>query len=91
MILKLIKAGFVSHEEPQNSLSQFWLLAPHDILDTDIVHIPVSQISLSGLVDSLQGVEVIVPLVFNISLHEVEFWDCASISDSFLDVIKSLW
>lgn len=52
VILKFIQAGLVSHEEPQNSLSELWLLASHDILDADIVHIPVSQVSLSGLVDS---------------------------------------
>lgn len=31
-----------------------------------------------------------MPLVFDISFHEVELWDCAGMSDSLLDVFESL-
>ena len=41
MILKLIQTSIISHKIPQKSLSNFLFLTFHQVLNTDVIHVPV--------------------------------------------------
>jgi len=72
MILQLIKTCLISHKQPQNAFSQVRLLKFHKVTNTDIIHVSISQISFSGLIDCFQGLKVVVLLVFNTCFNNIK-------------------
>ena len=54
VILKLIETGIISHEGSKHIFSNIWFLTFHQVLDTNIVHVSISKIHLSGFIDCLQ-------------------------------------
>jgi hypothetical protein len=89
VVLKFIETGIISHEHPENVLSNVRLFALHEILNTDIVHIAISKIHLSSLIDSLQTLNIVVKFVFNVCLCQVKFWNCACMFDCLGYVLVS--
>jgi hypothetical protein len=54
MVLKFVKTCLISHEKSKNSFAQFWLFTAHEILNTYIVHVTISKVSLSCLIDGFE-------------------------------------
>ena len=89
MVLQLVQRCLVTHEQSQNILTQLGLLASHQKFDTNVVHIPISQICLSGLVDSLQRGQIIVPFVFKLSPHKVKLRYSIRMRNRTINIIVS--
>ena len=89
VILKFIETGIISHEHPENVLSDVRLFTLHEILNTDIVHVAISEIHLSSLIDSLQTFNIVVEFIFNACFRQVKFWNCACMFDCLGYVLVS--
>lgn len=72
LILQFIKTRLISHEQLKNFLSKMRLHTFHQKLDTDIIHVSVSEIALPRFVDRLKGLQIVVHFVLDFGFHCVE-------------------